>query len=63
MDHIDGTPFQRAEGQTKRGEPCWVEEQRHTDGLSYGRSRCFNDQLADMEARAAAGEFDTHSPG
>ena len=40
-------------------EPCWT-EQVSTDGrLSYGRQGCYHAGLAEMEARARAGEFDT----
>lgn len=39
--------------------PCWT-EQISTDGrLSYGRSGCYHANLAEMEARARSGEFDT----
>jgi hypothetical protein len=44
-------------------EPCWTEQDRRADGLSYGRSCCYNDQLADTDARAEAGEFNTYSGG
>lgn len=40
-------------------EPCWTEH-ISTDGrLSYGRSGCYHAHLAEMEARARSGEFDT----
>jgi len=40
-------------------EPCWT-EQISTDGrLSYGRSGCYHANLAEMEARARTGEFNT----
>lgn len=40
-------------------EPCWT-EQISTDGrLSYGRYGCYHSDLAEMEARARRGEFDT----
>lgn len=40
-------------------EPCWT-ERITTDGrLSYGRSGCYHSGLAEMEARARSGEFDT----
>ena len=39
--------------------PCWS-EQISTDGrLSYGRSGCYHAGLAEMEARARGGEFNT----
>ena len=40
-------------------EPCWT-EQISTDGrLSYGRHGCYHADLAEMEARARSGEFNT----
>ena len=40
-------------------EPCWT-EQISTDGrLSYGRYGCYHADLAEMEARARSGEFNT----
>jgi len=40
-------------------EPCWTETVRGEDGLSYGRSHCHRGELAELEARARAGEFAT----
>jgi hypothetical protein len=42
-----------------REEPCWTETVSTDGRLSYGRSGCYNAGLADMEARARTGEFDT----
>jgi len=42
-----------------REEPCWT-EQISTDGrFSYGRQGCYHADLAEMEARARTGEFNT----
>jgi hypothetical protein len=40
-----------------REEPCWSEQVAGADGLSYGRSGCFHEALADMDAKGAAGGF------
>jgi hypothetical protein len=40
-----------------REEPCWTEQVAGGDGLSYGRSGCFHQALADMDSKGAAGEF------
>ena len=38
-------------------EPCWTEEIGHDGRYVYGRARCVNDDLMDVDARAARGEF------
>jgi hypothetical protein len=40
-----------------REEPCWTEQSVGADGLSYGRSGCFHEALADMDSKGSAGEF------
>jgi hypothetical protein len=40
-----------------REEPCWTEQVAGPDGLSYGRSGCFHQNLADMDSKGAAGDF------
>lgn len=40
-------------------EPCWTEQVRRADGLSYGHYGCYHANLAEMEKRARLGEFDT----
>jgi hypothetical protein len=40
-------------------EPCWTEEIATDGRLSYGRYGCYHADLAEMEARARAGEFNT----
>ena len=40
-------------------EPCWTEEVRGADGLSYGRYGCHHSQLKEIEARVRMGEFTT----
>jgi len=40
-------------------EPCWTEQVRRADGLSYGRYGCYHANLAELEKRARLGEFDT----
>ena len=37
-------------------EPCWTEEIGHDGRYRYGRARCVNDDLMDVDARAARGE-------
>ena len=38
-------------------EPCWTEEVRAADGLSYGRYGCFHADLAEMDKRARFGDL------
>lgn len=33
-------------------EPCWTEQERREDGLSYGRSHGYSNALEDAEATA-----------
>jgi hypothetical protein len=40
-------------------EPCWTEQISTGGRLSYGRYGCYHADLAEMEARARTGEFDT----
>ena len=56
---IDMTQLSKTYGSAPPEEPCWT-EQISTDGrLSYGRYGCYHADLAEMEARARKGEFDT----
>jgi hypothetical protein len=41
--------------------PCWTEEVRGPDGLSYGRYGCFHEDLAFQDRRGRRGEFDARA--
>lgn len=56
---IDSRRRSSARGAAPPEEPCWTEEMSTDGRLSYGRNGCYHAQLAEMEARARSGEFDT----
>jgi hypothetical protein len=43
-------------------EPCWTEEIGHDGPNLYGRACCVNDDLMEIDARAARGEFQIPYP-
>ncbi|HEV2748427.1 MAG TPA: hypothetical protein VGW34_14170 [Allosphingosinicella sp.] len=47
-------------GSAEPEEPCWTEELASDGRHRYGRSGCYHEQLAEMDARGRRGEFDTH---
>jgi hypothetical protein len=47
-------------GSTGPQEPCWTEEVASDGRHLYGRSGCFHEELAEMDARARRGEFNMH---
>ncbi len=40
-----------------REEPCWTEEIGGDGRFSYGRGRCFREDLRELDARARNGDF------
>jgi hypothetical protein len=43
-------------------EPCWTEEIGHDGRYSYGRACCVDDDLMDVDARAARGVYQMPHP-
>ena len=43
-------------------EPCWTEEIGHDGRYRYGRACCVNDDLMDVDARAAKGVYQIPFP-
>ena len=38
-------------------QPCWTEEIGHDGRYFYGRAQCANDDLMEMDVRAARGDY------
>ena len=58
--HVDVKDYVRPYHSDAPEEPCWTED-ISTDGrFNYRRYGCYHAQLAEMDARAGRGEFNTY---
>lgn len=63
MNRIGGTPLPYIPGGDIPAEPCWIDELRSEDGLSYGRQGCYRSEISEMEVRVRVGDLQLRIDG